>query len=171
MIEISVAYFMPIFAFLLVFILVYALLGKTKILGENKFLHLLLAFFVSIIFVSSPAAKEFVFLSVPWLAVFLVSLVLILMTIAFIGIKTEKAYPAVTAVVVIFLIVVFLISSINVFGPVINPYLPHASEAAEASGVQEVLEVKHFFFSPAVLGAILLFAAAAVVSWILAKTK
>jgi len=46
----AVGYFMPIFSFLLVFIVVYALFAKTKILGDGPAVMLFVSFILSIVF-------------------------------------------------------------------------------------------------------------------------
>ena len=159
---------MPIFAFLLVFVIVYALLAKTEALGENNFVHLFVSFVLAIIFVVSPTAKDFVAVAFPWLAVFIVSLVFIILVLAFMGGKLEDTLksPALAWVIVGGLIIIFLIAAINVFGPVIRPYLPGMSEAG---GAEMPLQIKHIILHPSVLGALILLFIAAVVSWILTR--
>jgi Na+-transporting methylmalonyl-CoA/oxaloacetate decarboxylase gamma subunit len=70
---------------------------------------------------------------------------------------------------VIFIIIIFLVSAINVFGPIIKPYLPTAT--SEAGGAAELLQVKHVLFNPAVAGMLALLAVAAIASWIVTKKK
>lgn len=166
----NLAYFMPLVAFLLVFIIVYAFLAKTKLLGKSAFVHLLVSFIAAIIFVVSPTATEFTTLALSWLAVFIVSLVFILLILAFAGGKLEDIVksPALAKVVIIVLILIFLAAGIKVFGPAIKPYLPGQPEAG---GAETLLEAKHLIFHPAVLGALLLLAIAAVVSYVLTKAK
>jgi len=45
----AMGYFMPIFAFLLVFIVIYALLIKTKVLGENQPVMLFISFIFALL--------------------------------------------------------------------------------------------------------------------------
>lgn len=168
MVETILAYFMPLFSFLLVFILAFALLAKTKILGENAFLHFFVSFIIAIIFFVSPTAQKFTKLSMPWVGVFFLCLILIMITLAFIGGKVENVIPnkIVAKIAVIVLLAIFLISAIKVFGIVIGPYLPGA---VETGGDEYLLSIKHVIFHPTVTGSILLIAIAAVVSWVLTK--
>lgn len=164
----NLAYFMPIFAFLLVFVIVYAFLAKTKLLGKSTFIHLFVSFIAAIIFVVTPTAVEFTTVALSWLAVFIVSLVFILLILAFTGGKLEDIVksPALAKVVIVVLIVIFLAAAIQVFGPAIRPYLPGQPETG---GAGTLLQAKHLILHPAVLGALLLLAIAAIVSYVLTK--
>lgn len=168
MIESTLAYFMPLFSFLLVFILVFALLAKTKLLGENAFLHLFISFVIAIIFFVSPTAQEFTKLSMPWVGVFIVCLIIIMLTLAFVGgnIESVISSPILAKVAIVALLIIFLVSAIQVFGPVIEPYLPGA---VETGGDDYLLSIKHTIFHPTIVGSVLLLAIAAVVSWVLTK--
>lgn len=168
MLESELAYFMPLFAFLLVFIITYALLAKTKLLGDNAFVHMFVSFIVAIIFFISPTAQEFARLSMPWVAVFLVCLVLILMTLAFVGGKIENVIkvPIVGKIAVLVLLAIFLISAIQIFGPVVEPYLPGSTAERTSEPLSHLSQV---IFHPTVIGAVLLLMVAAVISWVLTK--
>ena len=164
----SFAYIMPLFAFLLVFLVTYALLAKTKILGGSNFFHLFLSFIIAIIFVVAPSAQNFALVSTPWIAVFLISLFFIVMILSFVqgNIDDLVKSPFVAIVLVGIVLIIFIISAINVFGPLIAPYLPGHSEASLTS---QQAYTKHFFLSPAVIGGVILLIIAALASWILAK--
>lgn len=163
------AYFMPILGFLFVFTLMYALLAKTKVLGENKYVHLLLSFVIAIVFVASPLIRSYTIVILPWFVVFVIAVFMIMIVIGFTQGKLDTiTKPWFAWSVIIILILVFLIAAINVFSPVIGPYLPGGNESA---GEPFGLEIKHTIFHPAVLGAILLFVVAAIASWILTKAK
>jgi hypothetical protein len=164
----TVAYIMPLLAFLLVFVVSYALLSKTKILGGNNFLHLFMSFVLAIVFIVSPNAQKFAMISTPWIAVLIVAIFFIMLMLVFVRGKIDDIVqsPTVAIILVGILLLIFIISAINVFGPVISPYLPGSSEAGMT--VQETA-TKHFFTSPAVIGAVILLIVAAIASWIIAK--
>ncbi len=152
MIDLSgVAGHIELFGFLLIFLVTYALLAKTKVLGENQFLHLLISFTVAIIFVVVPPATKFVTSTLPWAAVFFVVLTLILATAALVHGKLEDVMkPAVAWAFVGALLLVLLISAIHTFGYVFQPS-------------------KQWFAQPQVYTAILLFVIAGIAAFILAK--
>ncbi len=79
----AINYFMPIFSFLLVFIVIFALLKKTGILGENSAVSLFISFIVSSFFIVEASLVEFVQFNSAWFAVGVVSLFFLVTLIAF----------------------------------------------------------------------------------------
>ena len=73
---------LPIMAFMFVFLVIYALLAKTEILGGNTFIHFFVSFIIAIVFAMSPTATEFTIMTIPWIAVLLVVVLLILLAFA-----------------------------------------------------------------------------------------
>jgi len=106
---IALDYFMPIFSFLLVFVLVYALLAKTKVLGENKFVHLLLSFVLGIFFIVNASLVDFVQFSSAWFVVFFVIVFMIFVLISFTHGNLDDLMKPWVAWVMIGLIIGFLI--------------------------------------------------------------
>lgn len=155
-------YILPILAFILVFVLVYALLGKTKILGENKLIHSLLSLIVAIIFVVAPNAREYTLTVTPWVVVFLVALFFIVLIISFVRGNIEDIIknPAVSFGLIAILVIIFLISGIQVFGSAIYSFL----------NLSTPVEIRNFLLHPSVLGVILFFIIAAALSWFLNKS-
>lgn len=117
----GLSFFMPVLAFLLVFVLVYALLAKTKVLGEEKFVHLLISFILAVFFIIQVELVDFVQFSTAWFTVFLVCIFLILVLISFTHGKLDDLQkPWVAWVLVVALIVFFIISSAFTFNWAIN---------------------------------------------------
>lgn len=75
--------FQIIFVWLLVFVLVYAILELTKVLGENKGLHAIIALCAAIIFSFSKSAVHVVTGMTPWIVVMLFFFLFLLMGIRF----------------------------------------------------------------------------------------
>lgn len=155
------AYLMPIMAFILVFVLVYALLGKTKILGENKFIHSLLSLVTAIIFVIAPNARRYTLTVTPWVVVFMVALFFILLIISFVrgNIDDIVKNPAVSFGLIAILVIIFLISGMQVFSSAIYNLL----------NLSTTSEIRNVLTHPSVLGVIILFVVAVAVSWFLNK--
>jgi hypothetical protein len=108
--------FMPIFSFLFVFILVFALLRKTNILGDNPWLNIFISFLMAIFFVVNASLVEFVKLNSAWFAVFLVSVFFILLLVSFTHGKIDFLQKGWVGWILIgLLIVFFIISSSYVF--------------------------------------------------------
>lgn len=145
--------FVPVFGFLLVFVVVYALLGKTKVLGENKFVHLLISFAISIIFLVSAQAIKFVEFTVPFIAIFIISLVFVGLIVGVIKGNIEEFFqPAFGWLIVVVIIIFFVFSAIHVFGVAMSEYAP-----------------AQFVLQPQVLGIIILCAVAFIASWLLTR--
>src|SRR3972149_1750908 len=77
--------YLPILSFLLVFTVVFAVLAKSKILGESKFVNLFVSFLISTIFVSLTGAREYVLSITPWFGVFIVISLFMLALVGFTG--------------------------------------------------------------------------------------
>lgn len=153
-------WFMPIFGFLFVFIIIYALLDRIKILGESKAINLFISLVIAIIFATVSSVRQYVQTVTPWFAVLIIALFFIFMIIGFTQKDWEKWMKPWTWIFTILLVIVFLIAAIKVFGSAVTQYLP---------GYPPDSRAKSFFFSDQFLGAFLLLVVAAVVSWVLTK--
>ncbi len=80
----SIGYFAPIFAFLLVFIVVYALFAKTKVLGESPAVMLFLSFILSSFFILEANIVKFIRLSSASFGAFVIGLFFLIVILAFI---------------------------------------------------------------------------------------
>ena len=152
----GVSYFMPIIGFLFVFTIVYALLAKLKLLGENKFINLLVAFIVAIIFSAMSSAQEYVETVTPWFVVLMIALFFVLILVGFRGMDYEKFFtPGVMWVFIAVLIVIFLIAAIKVFPTVFGDLWD---------------QVTDFVTNEArIAGAIILLIVAALAAWVITR--
>jgi hypothetical protein len=117
----ALSWFLPIISFLLVFVLVYAVLIKTKVLGDNTFVALMISFIFAIFFIINAKLVEFVQMNVAWFVVFFVCSFMIMLLIAFTQGKVDVIMkPIVAWVLLAVLLVVFAISSSYVFNWAIN---------------------------------------------------
>lgn len=163
----SVSYFLPLVSFLVVFIIVFAVLQKTKIF-ESKWLQLFVAFLFSTIFVSFVGARDYVINIVPWFAVLVVCLFLLFMITGFVGKDLSSWNKGLGIAFVIFLIIVFVVSALFVFSGSIAPYLPGGDSAGADSNV---IQFTNWAYSSRVAGGFLLLIVCALVSWVLVKAK
>lgn len=163
----SITYFAPIAAFLLVFIVIFAVLYKLELVGENRWVQLFVSFLIASIFVSAAGTKDYVLTVVPWIAVLIITLFFILLLLGFVGKEASFMNKGVGIATVIILALVFLVSAFVVFNDVL--LLPFTGPGADTP-----LESAIFFdwlYSSRVVGAIVLILASLVVSWILVKTS
>ena len=151
----AIGYFMPIFAFLLVFIVIYVLLKKTEVLGGSESVMLFVSFILSAFFIVEVKLVEFVQFGAAWFSVGVIGLFFLIVILAFIpGIDIKAFFGKGNwfAWVLLGLIIVFFItSSAYVFNWVINWGL-----------VEEWVNSSWF-------GMILLLVIAGIVSFVLAK--
>jgi len=156
-------FFMPIFSFLLVFVVVYALLAKFKIIGESKWVLVFVSLIVAIIFMSFSSLKLYVETIIPWFVVLLVIVFLVLL-MGFFTIKDWIPKSWFAWVVIIILIIIFLISAIRVFNPVFHPDLGITS----GQGTSMLEQIKEYA-EGGIIGSVLLVIIAAIVAWVLTR--
>jgi len=78
--------------FILVFVVVYAILEKTNILGENKRnVNLLVGFCIAFIFIGVPAMVNITLKVIPVVSLIVVLLLCFLLLFGFIGVDTKKS--------------------------------------------------------------------------------
>lgn len=117
-------------AFLLVFVLIYAILQKSKLLGENSKADALISLAIALLFIIAPTARNFVVNMMPFLAVGLAVLLVFLILYGFVGgeLKEGKKWMKITFGILagIFVIAVVLYLTgfsnftsqlYNIFGP------------------------------------------------------
>lgn len=151
----GVSYFMPIYGFLFVFIIVYALLLKTKLLGGVMWVDLLISLIIAAIFSTFASAQTYVQNVVPWFAVLMIVLFLILLLVGF-GNKIDVFLsPGFLSIFVIVLILIFIISAVkvfpNIFGNAWNSVVGFATTQAR------------------IFGGIVLVVIAALAAWVIVK--
>ena len=105
----GVYFFMPVFSFLFVTIVVYAILLKTEVLGGSQFMNLLVSFIMAVIFLSFSSMELYLITLLPWFVILLVLVFLVLLIFGFSsgdlkGIMTNRfAWIIVAILVIIFL--------------------------------------------------------------------
>ncbi len=159
----GINFFMPVFSFLFVFILVYALLAKTKIIGDSKFVLLLISFIIAVVFMSFSSLELFVRTIIPWFIVLVVAVFLILI----IGMFSSKDWVPKSGfawIIIVVLLVIFLISAIYVFNPIFHPDLGVAS-----GGSTSLLQQIKGYMGGGVVGSIILIVIAIIVAWVITK--
>ena len=120
----AIGYFVPIFAFLLVFIVVYALLIKTEILGGSHGIMLFISFILASFFVVQASLVDFVRFSSAWFGVIVVGVFFLMLILAFLpgdsplGFLTKHDWFSWAMLVVI--LVLFVVSAAYVFNVAVN---------------------------------------------------
>jgi len=159
-------YFAPILAFLIVFLILFAALRTSKILGEHIFIHLLVPFIIATIFVSFGGLKDYVLTITPWFAALVVSLFFLLMLTGFVGKPVEGMNKGIGIIFIIVMLLVFLVSGFVVFSKSISSYLPGGAEYENP----EFARLRDNVLNSRMFGGILLIIVSIAVSWFLVKS-
>ncbi len=115
----AINYFIPIFAFLLVFIVIYALLKKTGILGGNEPVMLFVSLILASFFVIETSLIEIVKFSSAWISVLVIAVFFLILIIGFLPWKEPFDFLTKGSwfswVVLALIIVIFIVTSGYVF--------------------------------------------------------
>ena len=129
-----VGFLLPLFSFLLVMVIIFAVMDKFKVAGENKAIHWAIAFCIAFIFLFSSDAVKFLNLLTPWFILLVVFGLFLTSFFVFLGVghgeianavKEPKVYWAVIGISLL----VFFIALGQVFGDVLG-----GKKAVEGSG-------------------------------------
>ena len=141
---------LPILVFLFVFLIIFSILTKTKVLGGNSFINSLVSFIIGIIFLTASTFNEYVATIVPWFVLIIIIIFFILVLVGFSAIEVKDIFkPATVWVFIIFLILILLAIAFNIFSFNLN--------------------FLSFLYSSKVLGGIVLLIIAGFVFWIITK--
>lgn len=143
-------HFSNIFVFLFVWIVVYAILLMTKVLGDNKFIHALLGLLLAIFVLISPLATSIVADIAPFIAVVFLFVVLLSVATKMLGSKIES-FPALRGVFIVLVIIIVLIAA----GVKVREQANVPSETQK-----DLSKTLNLIFHPTFLGAVLVLAIA-----------
>ena len=164
-------YFLPVFTFLFIFVISYAVLDKFKLLGENKGVKLVAAFSIAILFLFSSDALNFVNFITPWFIVLVVIAIFLIALFMFMGVKEETMISAVGRgdivwPVIIIASILLIISLVHVFGGYMSPYgaeegtkqveTPTTTTSSETGDKTRESESLKSIVNPKILGALFL---------------
>jgi len=145
-------FLMPLISFLFITVVIYAVLLKTKLLGDNKGIHLFVSFLLAIFVVVNLDMRRYIQFSGAWIAVFIVCMVLILTLITFTHGQVDMIMNKYVAwALLIILLLFFVISSTFFFSWTLQP------------------NTVWTWFNTEWFGFVLLLVVAGVVSWVLSR--
>ncbi len=163
-----IAYFAPIFAYLLVATVISAVLVKTKLISESPWINVFVALFVATLFVSAGGVRTFVEVLTPWFALLFISLFMLLLIMGFVGKPVENFYKGLGAVFIGIFALIFLISGFFVYSNVLIKYIPGPTYGLGAD--PNFLYFTDWFYARA-LGGVLLLIVSALVGWVLVSSS
>ena len=151
----GIAYFNPILSFALILVLVFAVLKKTKILGEGNGINALISIVLSLIFVSVVNVREYVEIVSPWFAVLAVLMFFVLFLAAFALGKPDAVFkPWLVWVFIVLLALVFVYLGFYQFNVLHNP---------------DFIDLKHWLREPRVAGGVWLVIFGGIVTFIVTR--
>jgi hypothetical protein len=120
----AVSYFVPIFAFLLVAVVVYSLLRTTGVLGGSEGVSLFISLLLAAFFVVEVSLVDFVQFSSAWFAVLVIGVFFLLVILAFLPGKSPLAFLTkgnwFSWVMLGIVVALFVITSAYVFNWAVN---------------------------------------------------
>lgn len=158
----GLGYLLPIWSFLLVFIISFAVLVSTKIVGDNKFWLVFVSFVLATLFITAAQARTYVESTAPWAIVMLMVAFFILLITGFIGDKAKVIHGFLGIGLVVVLLLIFLFSALNMFSDTLWEYTPGGSLSNPFLA---------WIYSGPVAGVIILLIVCALVGWVLVKAK
>lgn len=163
-------YFAPILAFLIVFIVMFALLLKLEIMKDHKWANIFVSFVIASIFVSSAGTRQLTLTIIPWFAVLVICLFLIVVLLSFMGKMSDSTSKGIGIAFLVLIGLVFLVSAFVVFNETLINYLP-GEDFGNGDSNPAAINLLDWLYSPRIAGAILLIVIAAIVSYVLVKAK
>src|SRR3989338_11651441 len=104
--------FSNIFVFLFVWIIVYAILLYSKVLGGNKFVHVLIGLILGIFVLFSDLATRIVLNITPWFAIIFVFVILITVAASMFGHPADmQSYMGLKWILLVFIVIAVIVSA------------------------------------------------------------
>jgi hypothetical protein len=138
-------YFTNFFVFIFVWLVVYAILGFTKVLGDNKGIDIILGLVVALLVILSPIATGAIAFISPWFALLFVLLVFVLVALKVFGVSTSDLASA-GQLKMVFLAVVLLLLVVGLLA-----YIREESSIPEGEEI-DYSKTTSIIFHPKVLG-------------------
>ena len=138
-------YFSSVFVFLFVWLVLYAVLSWTKVLGENKFVIILVGLLFGIFVLISPLATDVVGSIAPFVAVIFVLILLMTIASKMIG-GTSDTFPGIKGLLIV-LIVLVIIAGVAV----------KIKEGIAEPDTTDLSKTMNLIFHPTFLGTVLIF--------------
>lgn len=160
----SIVFLRPLLAFALVFIVSFAVLRKSKILGEEPFIHVLVAFLMGTVFASFGGVRSFVLAVVPWFAFLFVVMFFIMLFAGLSGNNSNISGKGLTWTFTILFGIIILFVGVGASFSSIVPYLPGPYYGYGAN--PQTLFFFNWFYSPRIWGTFWFVLIAGLVVWI-----
>lgn len=128
----GLTFFSSIFTFILAFVIIYAAMEYTDTLGQNKSIHALIAFSISVLLMFAGDLISIINFIVPWFVLLFIFILLILMAVQMFGVKSEQVThwfmnkeegTTVVYWIISIAAIILLLGISNTYGQKVGPYL------------------------------------------------
>ncbi len=152
-------FFLPVFSFLFVMILSYAILQKSNVLSDNKYINWALALGIGVLVLFSGSTLTLINIVVPWFVILFIFISLLFAIFMFMGSKPDDLWKEIggKATIVIISILLLAISIGQAFGPIFSPYGDGDGDGDKTTRSETIKTIFH----PRVLGAVFIIIVAA----------
>ena len=165
----SLTFMAPIFAFLFVVVVMFAILKKTELLGDEDWTNVFVSLFIGVLFVSIASTRKILISIIPWFAIILTCIFFIMILTSLMGNTKDIVSKRLGWFFVIVLLVIVFFIAINTLSGPIMYYLP--GPLFGFGGDPEVLFFLSWFYKSELFSTLLLVLSAGVVCWVLVRKK
>lgn len=147
-------FFLPIFSFLFIFVIMYAVLDKFKLMGENKTVKFIASLSIALLFLCSQETLNFVNFITPWFVILVIMAFFILSLFMFMGVKEKEMEATINNPTVYWtVLVIIIILLIAAIGTVFSDFF--AGEGGDITDPTKA-SITQILVHPRVLGALFL---------------
>lgn len=179
-----VEHFAIIFPILLVFVIVFALLEKSQILGDNKGIHSLIALSIAIMMIFVPGLIQVVMIMAPWFVVLFLLITFFLLLLMSFGTKWE-AISGVANIwqvphwfLLIISLIIFIGALSQVYGGAMLPFSEDGAATVSVNGEELTTDTGDFnqnvgrvIFHPKTIGMVFILMVGALTIKLLTSSK
>jgi hypothetical protein len=149
-----IEFFLPIFSFLFIFVIMYAVLDKFKLMGENKTIKFIASLSIALLFLFSQETLNFVNFITPWFVILVILAFFILSLFMFMGVKEKEMEATISNPTLYWtVLVIIIILLIAAIGTVFSDFF--SSEGGEITDPTKA-SITQILVHPRVLGALFL---------------
>ena len=154
----------PVFTFLFVLFIMYAILEKSKLFGSNTGTNLVISLVVAFLFILTPGVSDLINIATPWFFVLFFLILFIVLAFMMVGVKEESVTRAfhdnwlIWVILIVTIVGIFGFAASKVFGPSIQGI--YGNETTREGGFQG--ELGRILFHPRVLGMFFLLSVASI---------
>ncbi|MDP6641919.1 MAG: hypothetical protein QGF74_00865 [Candidatus Nanoarchaeia archaeon] len=149
-------FFKPVFTFLFVFGVLYAILNRIPLFGKSSNINTVIAFSMSMLFMLTPGVKDILTIATPWFVFLFIFIILLVLVFMMVGVEEKSVVWLFSENWVVWTIAIIAIIGIlgfamsQVYGPVVQGL--YGTEETAKEGI--TFDIGRILFHPRMLGMI-----------------